>query len=177
MNLDQLKLETLITEEAIQTRIKALGEEISRDYEGREIVMLCVLKGGVMFMADLSKRITAPIKMEFMAVSSYGDEYKSSGVVKIIKDLDEPVDGKDILIVEDIIDSGRTLSYLKNILESRNPRSVRICTLLDKPEQRVVDVEVDYVGFTIPDSFVIGYGLDYHQFCRNLPYIAVNKGE
>lgn len=172
-----LKLETLITEQDIQRRIEELGEQISKDYEGKEIIMLCVLKGGVMFMTDLSKRISVPMKMEFMAVSSYGDEYKSSGIVKIIKDLDESIDGKDVLIVEDIIDSGRTLSYLKNILESRNPSSIKICTLLDKPDQRVVEVEVDYVGFTIPDSFVIGYGLDYHQLYRNLPYIAVNKGE
>lgn len=172
-----LKLETLIAEEDLQRRIRELGAQISKDYEGREIVMLCVLKGGVMFMADLAKRVTVPMKMEFMAVSSYGNEYKSSGIVKIIKDLDEPIDGKDLLIVEDIIDSGRTLSYLKNILETRNPNSIKICTLLDKPDQRVVDVDVDYVGFTIPDSFVIGYGLDYHQLYRNLPYIAVNKGE
>lgn len=172
-----LKLETLIAEQDLQRRIEELGAQISKDYEGKEIIMLCVLKGGVMFMTDLSKRVTIPMKMEFMAVSSYGDEYKSSGIVKIIKDLDEPIDGKDVLIVEDIIDSGRTLSYLKNILEGRNPNSIKICTLLDKPDQRVVDVEVDYVGFTIPDSFVIGYGLDYHQLYRNLPYIAVNKGE
>lgn len=172
-----LKLETLIAEEDIQRRIQELGAQISKDYEGREIVMLCVLKGGVMFMTDLAKRVTVPMKMEFMAVSSYGDEYKSSGIVKIIKDLDESIDGKDLLIVEDIIDSGRTLSYLKNILEARNPNSIKICTLLDKPDQRVVEVDVDYVGFTIPDSFVIGYGLDYHQLYRNLPYIAVNKGE
>lgn len=176
LNLETLNLDTLISEEDIQRRIKALGEQISKDYAGEEIIMLCVLKGGVMFMADLAKRITIPMKMEFMAVSSYGDEYKSSGVVKIIKDLDEPIDGKHILIAEDIIDSGRTLSYLKNILESRNPKSVKICTLLDKPDQRVVDVDVDYVGFTIPDSFVIGYGLDYQQYLRNLPYVAINKG-
>lgn len=171
-----LNLETLISEEDIQRRIEELGAQISRDYEGKEIIVLCVLKGGVMFMTDLAKRITVPMKMEFMAVSSYGDEYKSTGVVKIIKDLDESIEGKDVLIVEDIIDSGRTLSYLKNMLEARNPGSIKICTLLDKPEQRVVDVEVEYTGFTIPDSFVIGYGLDYQQFMRNLPYIAVNKG-
>lgn len=171
-----LNLEILIAEEDLQRRIEELGAQISKDYEGKEIVVLCVLKGGVMFMTDLTKRISVPLKMEFMAVSSYGNEYKSTGVVKIIKDLDEPIDGKDVLIVEDIIDSGRTLSYLKNILIGRNPKSIKICTLLDKPEQRVVDVEVDYVGFTIPDSFVIGYGLDYQQFYRNLPYIAVNNG-
>jgi hypoxanthine phosphoribosyltransferase len=172
-----LHLETLISEEDLQRRIDELGAQISKDYEGEEIIVLCVLKGGVMFMTDLAKRLTVPLKMEFMAVSSYGDEYKSSGVVKIIKDLDEPIDGKHILIVEDIIDSGRTLSYLKTMLERRGPKSIKICTLLDKPEQRVVDVDIEYVGFTIPDSFVIGYGLDYHQYYRNLPYIAVNKGE
>lgn len=172
-----LKLETLISEQDIQRRIEELGAQISKAYEGKEIIMLCVLKGGVMFMTDLAKRITVPMKMEFMAVSSYGDEYKSSGIVKILKDLDESIDGKHVLIVEDIIDSGRTLSYLKNILEGRNPSSVKICTLLDKPDQRVVDVEVDYIGFTIPDSFVIGYGLDYQQYYRNLPYIAVNREE
>lgn len=172
-----MKLETLISEQDIQRRIEELGAQISKDYAGKEIIMLCVLKGGVMFMTDLAKRVTVPMKMEFMAVSSYGDEYKSSGIVKILKDLDESIDGQHVLIVEDIIDSGRTLSYLKNILEGRNPSSVKICTLLDKPDQRVVDVDVDYVGFTIPDSFVIGYGLDYCQFYRNLPYIAVNKGE
>lgn len=172
-----LKLETLISEQDIQRRIEELGAQISKDYKGKEIIMLCVLKGGVMFMTDLAKRVTVPMKMEFMAVSSYGDEYKSSGIVKILKDLDESIDGKHVLIVEDIIDSGRTLSYLKNILEGRNPSSVKICTLLDKPDQRVVDVEVDYIGFTIPDSFVIGYGLDYQQYYRNLPYIAVNRGE
>lgn len=172
-----MKLETLISEQDIQRRIEELGAQISKDYAGKEIIMLCVLKGGVMFMTDLAKRVTVPMKMEFMAVSSYGDEYKSSGIVKILKDLDESIDGQHVLIVEDIIDSGRTLSYLKNILEGRNPSSVKICTLLDKPDQRVVDVDVDYVGFTIPDSFVIGYGLDYCQFYRNLPYITVNKGE
>ncbi|MHC1748993.1 MAG: hypoxanthine phosphoribosyltransferase [Cellulosilyticaceae bacterium] len=172
-----LKLETLISEKDIQRRIDELGEQISKDYDGKEIVVLCVLKGGVMFMTDLAKRIQVPMKMEFMVVSSYGDEYKSSGVVQIVKDLDESIEGKHVLIVEDIIDSGRTLAYLKNVLVGRDPASIKICTLLDKPEQRVVNVDVEYVGFTIPDSFVIGYGLDYHQFYRNLPYIAVNKGE
>ncbi len=171
-----LKLETLLSEEVIQKRIKELGIQISQDYKDQEIIMLCVLKGSVMFMADLAKRITLPIKMEFMAVSSYGDEYKSSGVVKIVKDLDQPIEGKDILIVEDIIDSGRTLNYLKNILSERNPKSLKICTLLDKPDKRIVDVDVEYIGFTIPDNFVIGYGLDYQQKYRNLPYIAINNG-
>lgn len=171
-----LKLETLISEEVIQTRIKELGAEITKDYQDKEIVLLCILKGGVMFMTDLAKHIEVPLKMEFMVVSSYGDEYKSSGVVKILKDLDESIQGKHVLIIEDIIDSGRTLKYIKKMLTERLPESIKICTLLNKEEERVADVEVDYVGFPIGNEFVIGYGLDYKQYYRNLPYIAVNRG-
>jgi hypoxanthine phosphoribosyltransferase len=171
-----LKLETLISEEELQQRIKELGAQITKDYENKEIIVLCILKGGVMFMTDLVKHIQVPIKMEFMVVSSYGDEYKSSGVVKILKDLDEPIEGKHILIVEDIIDSGRTLRYIKNILKERSPESISICTLLDKIEQRESNVDVQYTGFTIGNEFVIGYGLDYKQYYRNIPYIAVNRG-
>lgn len=171
-----LNLETLISEEALQARIKELGAQISKDYEGKELVILCILKGGVMFMTDLVKHINVPLKMDFMVVSSYGDEYKSSGVVKIIKDLDEPIHDKNVLIVEDIIDSGRTLSYLTKILGERKPESLKLCTLLDKEEERVADVKVDYTGFKIGNEFVIGYGLDYKQYYRNLPYIAVNRG-
>lgn len=171
-----LKLDTLISEEKLQARIAELGTQISKDYEGKELVVLCVLKGGVMFMTDLVKHIEVPLKMEFMVVSSYGDEYKSSGLVKILKDLDEPIEGKDVLIVEDIIDSGRTLSYLKKMLSERKPESLKICTLLDKEEERVTDIEVDYSGFKVGNEFVIGYGLDYKQYYRNLPYIAVNRG-
>lgn len=171
-----LKLETLISEEELQQKISQLGEQISKDYENEEIIVLCILKGGVMFMTDLVKHIKVPIKMEFMVVSSYGDEYKSSGVVKILKDLDEPIEGKNVLIVEDIIDSGRTLKYIKNILKERSPASIKICTLLDKAEQREACVDVEYSGFTIGNEFVIGYGLDYKQYYRNLPYIAVNRG-
>ncbi len=171
-----LNLETLISEADLQKRIKELGAEITKDYEGKEMVVLCVLKGGVMFMADLVKHIDVPMKMEFMVVSSYGDEYKSSGVVRIVKDLDEPIEGKHILIVEDIIDSGRTLQYLSNILSERKPASIKICTLLDKKEERISNVEVSYTGFPIGNEFVIGYGLDYKQYYRNLPYIAVNRG-
>ncbi|MDF2595645.1 MAG: hpt [Clostridia bacterium] len=171
-----LKLETLISEEELQKRVKELGEQITKDYENQEIIVLCILKGGVMFMTDLVKHIQIPMKMEFMVVSSYGDEYKSSGVVKILKDLDEPIEGKHILIVEDIIDSGRTLKYIKNILKERAPESIKICTLLDKAEQREATVDVEYAGFTIGDEFVIGYGLDYRQYYRNIPYIAVNRG-
>lgn len=169
------QLEVLLSEETIKNRIQELGEEITKDYQGKEICLICVLKGGVMFMVDLSKNIHIPLEMDFMAVSSYGNEVTSSGVVKIIKDLDEPIEGKHVLIVEDIIDSGRTLSYLVKILNDRKPASLRICTFLDKPEQRLADVNVDYVGFTIPDQFVLGYGLDYMQKYRNLPYIAVMK--
>ncbi|WP_069999850.1 hypoxanthine phosphoribosyltransferase [Cellulosilyticum sp. I15G10I2] len=170
-----LKLETLISEDELQKRIKELGAQITKDYEGQEIIVLCILKGGVMFMTDLVKHIQVPIKMEFMVVSSYGDEYKSSGVVKILKDLDEPIEGKHVLIVEDIIDSGRTLRYIKSILRERGPQSIKICTLLDKVEQRQTNVDVQYTGFTIENEFVIGYGLDYKQYYRNIPYIAVNR--
>ncbi len=167
-------IRTLIGEGQVAVRIRELGEEISRDYAGGEIHMICVLKGGVFFMCDLAKRIDVPVTLDFMSVSSYGSETSSSGVVKIVKDLDQPLEGKDVLIVEDIIDSGRTLGYLMEILKKRNPRSLRLCTLLDKPERRVVDnVEVDYCGFQIPDEFVVGYGLDYAQRYRNLPYIGV----
>lgn len=167
------QIDVLISEERLQQRIKELGQEISLEYADTEITMICVLKGGVMFMADLSKHVTVPVTMDFMAVSSYGNEQLSSGIVKIIKDLDESIEGKDVLIVEDIIDSGRTLSYLVKILKERNPKSIKIITLLDKPEQRVVNVEVEYVGFTIPNQFVLGYGLDYMQKYRNLPYIGM----
>lgn len=168
-----IKYNTLISEADLYKRIEALGKQISEDYAGKEVTCICVLKGGIMFMSDLVKYIEQPLTMDFMAVSSYGNETSSTGVVKIIKDLDDSVEGKDVLIVEDIIDSGRTLSYLVKLMEERNPKSVKICTLLDKPERRVVNVDVDYVGFSIPDKFVIGYGLDFMQNYRNLPYIAV----
>lgn len=169
-------LRTLISENELKDRVIALGNEISKDYEGKTVCVICVLKGGVMFMVDLAKEIKVPVTMDFMAVSSYGNETSSTGVVKIIKDLDESIEGKDVIIVEDIIDSGRTLSYLVQILKDRRPNSLKICTLLDKPERRVVDVKVDYVGFSIPDEFVVGYGLDYQQIYRNLPYIAIVEG-
>ena len=151
-----------------------MGRQISRDYEGKTIHLICVLKGGVFFTCELAKRITVPVSMDFMSVMpATGAGTKSSGVVKIVKDLDEPLEGKDVLIVEDIIDSGRTLSYLIEILKKRNPNSIKLCTLLDKPERRVTDVKVDYPLFHIPDEFVVGYGLDYAQKYRNLPYIGV----
>lgn len=164
----------LISEEKVDARIREIGEQISRDYAGKEVHLICVLKGGVYFMCELSKRITVPVSLDFMSVSSYGDGTSSSGVVRIVKDLDQPLENKHVLIVEDIIDSGRTLGYLLEILKQRNPASVRLCTLLDKPERRVVDnVKVDYCCFEIPDEFVVGYGLDYAQKYRNLPYIGV----
>lgn len=163
----------LLTEEEVDERIQAIGEQISRDYAGKQIHLICVLKGGSFFMCELAKRISVPVSLDFMAVSSYGATTKSSGVVKIVKDLDETVKGKDVLVVEDIVDSGRTLSYLLEMLKSREPASLRLCTLLDKPDRRVVPVNVDYTGFQIPDEFVVGYGLDYAQRYRNLPYIGV----
>ena len=163
----------LLTEEDVDRRIQEIGDQISRDYEGRQAHLICVLKGGSFFMCELAKRITVPVSLDFMSVSSYGSATKSSGVVRIVKDLDEPLKDKDVLVVEDIVDSGRTLSYLLEMLKDRGPKSVRLCTLLDKPERRVVDVHVDYTCFQIPDEFVVGYGLDYDQRYRNLPYIGV----
>ena len=167
------KIKVLIPEEDVNTRIEELGKKISEDYAGRQVHLICVLKGGVFFMCELAKRISVPVSIDFMSVSSYGDGTSSSGIVKIAKDLDESLEGKDVLIVEDIVDSGRTLYYLMDILGKRGPRSMRLCTLLDKPDRRVRDVKVDYVGFEIPDEFVVGFGLDYAQKYRNLPYIGV----
>ena len=168
------KIRELISEEKVDARIREIGEQISRDYEGKQIHMICVLKGGVYFMCELSKRITVPVSLDFMSISSYGDDTKSSGIVKIVKDLDQPLEGKDVLIVEDIIDSGRTLSYLIEVLKQRNPASLKLCTLLDKPDRRVVkNVNTDYCCFEVPDEFVVGYGLDYAQKYSNLPYIGV----
>ena len=167
------KIKVLITEEEVDARIRELGEKISKEYEGKQIHLICVLKGGVFFMCELAKRITVPVSMDFMCVGSYGDGTKSSGVVRLAKDLDESIENKEVLIVEDIIDSGNTLYYLMNVLRQRKPASLRLCTLLDKPDRRVKDVHVDWTGFEIPDEFVVGYGLDYAQKYRNLPYIGV----
>ncbi len=167
------KVRILLSEQEVDQRIAELAKQISDEYAGKEVHLICVLKGAVFFMCELAKRITVPVTVDFMSVSSYGSDTKSSGVVKIVKDLDEPLDGKNVLIVEDIIDSGRTLSYLIGILEKRNPASLRLCTLLDKPERRVAQVVVDYTGFNIPDEFVVGYGLDYAQKYRNFPFIGV----
>lgn len=167
------KIKVLITEEEVDARIRELGEKISKEYEGKQIHLICVLKGGVFFMCELAKRITVPVSMDFMCVGSYGDGTKSSGVVRFAKDLDESIENKEVLIVEDIIDSGNTLYYLMDVLRQRKPASLRLCTLLDKPDRRVKDVHVDWTGFEIPDEFVVGYGLDYAQKYRNLPYIGV----
>ena len=166
------EVKVLLTEEEVDRRIQEIGDQITKDYAGKTVHLVCVLKGGSFFMCELAKRITLPVSLDFMSVSSYGGDTKSSGVVKIVKDLDEPLIGKDVLVVEDIVDSGRTLSYLLEMLKDRKPASLKLCTLLDKPDRRVVDVNVDYTGFKIPDVFVVGYGLDYDQIYRNLPYIG-----
>ena len=171
------KIRELISEKDIAKRIKELGAQISEDYQGESVFMLCVLKGGVYFTTELSKRMSVPVSLDFMAVSSYGMDTKSSGVVKIVKDLDESIEGKNVLVVEDIIDSGRTLSLLMENLRQRKPKTLKLCTLLNKPARRVTDIQVDYVGYEIPDEFVVGYGMDYAQKYRNLPYIGVVEFE
>lgn len=153
----------LIPEKDVEERITEMGRQISEEYKGRQVHLICVLKGGVFFMCELAKKIDVPVSLDFMSVSSYGDGTSSNGVVRIVKDLDESLEGKDVIVVEDIIDSGRTLSYLLELLKKRHPNSMRLCTLLDKPDRRVREVHVDYVGFEIPDEFVVGYGLDYAQ--------------
>ncbi len=167
------KIEIMYSEEEINKRIAELGAQISREYQGKEITMICILKGAAAFTCELAKRIDLPVEMEYMRCSSYGNETESSGVVKIDLDLDRPIRGKNILIVEDIIDTGRTMNYLMDILHDRGPASVKLCALLDKPDRRVADVSIDYTGFVIPDEFVVGYGLDYAQKYRNLPYIGI----
>lgn len=173
LNEDQIHV--MIDQKTLEDRIQELGEQITRDYEGREIVMVCVLKGAVMFMTQLAKNVKLPMEMDFMVLSSYGNELISSGEVEVKKDLDVDIMGKDILIVEDIVDTGRTLWFLGDYLLKRGAKTVKICTMLDKPARRVVPVHVDYTAFTIEDEFVLGYGLDYAQKYRNLPYIAYVK--
>lgn len=169
------EIEQMISEESIDKRVRELGEQISKDYAGKSVALICILKGSTFFSCELAKRITVPVEMEYMRCSSYGNETTSNGNVKIVQDLDAPIKEKNIIIVEDIIDTGRTLAYLKELLEKRGPESVKICTLLDKPDRRVTEVDVDYTGFVIPDEFVVGYGLDYAQQYRNLPYIGIVK--
>ena len=163
----------LISQEGLQERVAGLGAQISADYAGKEPILVCILKGASIFYADLCRSVSIPMYMDFMAVSSYGAGVKTSGVVKILKDLDRLIEGYHVLVVEDILDSGMTLGYLADLLRDRGPASVRIATLLDKPERRQVDIKPDYVGFTIPDEFVVGYGLDYAELYRNLPYVGV----
>lgn len=167
------KIRVMIPENDVEAKIREIAAQITKDYEGKEVRLICILKGSVFFTCELAKRIELPVTLDFMCVSSYGDKTESSGRVKIVKDLDENIEGKDVIVIEDIIDSGRTLSHLLEVLKVRKPASVKLCTLLDKPERRVVDVKVDYCGFEIPDEFVVGYGLDYAQKYRNLPYIGV----
>lgn len=169
--------EILITQEQISSRVREMGEQISADYTGKDILMIGVLKGAVIFMADLARAITVPVALDFMAVSSYGSSTTSSGIVRILKDLDEEIQGKHVLVVEDIIDTGLTLNYLLDNLKSRNPASMRLCTLLNKPDRRKAEVNIDYNGFNIPDEFVVGYGLDYSEKYRNLPFIGILKPE
>ena len=161
-----------LSEDKVAKRIVEMGAQISAEYGDEPVCLICILKGSVFFTVELAKRITSPVELEFMCVSSYGADTKSSGVVKIVKDLDVSIEGKNVIVIEDIIDSGRTLSYLLENLKTRNPKSLKLCTLLDKPDRRVVEVKVDYIGFEIPDEFVVGYGLDYDQKYRNLPYIG-----
>lgn len=175
--MEKHHINVLIPEEEVDNKIKEIGEQISKDYEGKEIHLVCVLRGGSFFMCELAKRITVPVSLDFMSVASYGNDTKSSGAVRIVKDLDDSLEGKDVLVVEDIIDSGRTLSYLLELLKDRKPNSLKLCTLLDKPDRRVVDVDIDYTAFQVPDEFVVGYGLDYAQKYRNLPYIGVVEFE
>lgn len=168
------KIRVLLSEEVVDAKINEIGKQISRDYEGKSVHLICVLKGSIFFTCELAKRITVPVTLDFLSVSSYGSGTKSSGNVLIKKDLDETINGKHVIVIEDIIDSGNTLSYLLDVLKLRNPASLKLCTLLDKPDRRVVkNVQVDYTGFVIPDEFVVGYGLDYDQKYRNLPYIGV----
>ena len=169
---DDIK-EILLSAEQIESKVAQLGEEISRDYQGKDLLLVCILKGALVFMADLMRRITIPMCIDTMAVTSYGASTVSSGVVRIVKDLDAAVEGKHVLIVEDIVDSGLTLSYLASYLKNRKPASVRVCTLLDKPDRRKAPVVPDYNGFVIPDTFVVGYGLDYREKYRNLPFVGV----
>ena len=167
------KIEVMIDEETVEARIAEIAKQLSEEYEGKTLHIIGVLKGSVFFMCELAKKLTVPVTMDFMSVSSYGNDTKSSGVVKLIKDLDESIEGRNVVLIEDIMDSGRTLSYLIKILKERKPASFKVVTLLDKPDRRVVELEPDITGFVIPDCFVVGYGLDCAQKYRNLPYIGV----
>lgn len=175
MNNDIKKI--LYSEDELKSLVKELGAKISEDYKDKNLLMVSVLKGSVVFMSDLMREITIPCEIDFMSVSSYGNKTKSSGTVRILKDLDRDIEGYDLLLVEDILDSGKTLNYLMDVLYARNPASIRICTLFDKPERREVDIFADYKGISVPDEFIVGYGLDYAEKYRNLPYIGVLKDD
>ena len=177
MSMNDDILRVLYSEEELEAKCAELGAQISKDYEGKNLLLVSVLKGAVVFMTDLMRHITVPCSIDFMVVSSYGSGVKTSGVVKIVKDLDADLAGKDLLIVEDILDTGMTLHYLKQLLQDRNPNSIRIATLLDKPERRRAAVRADYVGYQVPYEFVVGYGLDYDEKYRNLPYVGILKPE
>lgn len=167
------RITTLLSQETVEKRIQELGKEISKEFGEEEVLLICILKGSMFFTCELAKHITSPVLLDFMSVSSYGNNTVSSGEVKINKDLDGPIENYNVVVIEDIIDTGRTLSYLMDTLKRRKPKSLKLCTLLDKPDRRLVDVPVDYTGFVIPDEFVVGYGLDYAQRYRNLPYIGI----
>ena len=169
------RVEVLLSEEEVNARIREMGEQISKDYAGKSIHLVCILKGASFFMCELAKRITVPVSIDFMSLSSYGSDTQSSGEVKIKKDLEESLEDRHVLVIEDIVDTGRTLKYLLELLKDRGAADVKLCALLDKPDRRVVDIEADYTGFKIPDEFVVGYGLDYDQRYRNLPYIGMVK--
>ncbi|MCR5634457.1 MAG: hypoxanthine phosphoribosyltransferase [Lachnospiraceae bacterium] len=173
----EVNISVMISEEEIDKKVRELGARISKDYAGRTVHLVGILRGGAFFMCELAKRITVPVTIDFMSVSSYGSGTVSSGVIKVGKDTDESIEGKDVIVVEDIVDTGRTLSYLLEMLKGRKPASIALCTLLDKPERRTHEVKVDYTGFQVPDKFVVGYGLDYAQKYRNLPYIGVVETE
>lgn len=175
--MEQDILEVLYSEEQLRQRVAELGAQITEDFKGKDLVLACVLRGSYIFMADLSRQVKLPCTIDFMAVSSYGKGTSSSGQVNIIKDLSDPIEGKDLLIVEDILDSGNTLYYLREVLSARHPASISICTLLDKPDRRKKNIFADYSGFLVPDAFVVGYGLDYAEKYRNLPYIGILKPE
>ncbi len=175
--MEQDILEVLYSQEQLQQRVAELGAQITKDFKGKDLVLACVLRGSYIFMADLSRQVKLPCTIDFMAVSSYGKGTTSSGQVNIIKDLSDPIEGKDLLIVEDILDSGNTLYYLREVLSARHPASISICTLLDKPDRRKKNIFADYSGFLVPDAFVVGYGLDYAEKYRNLPYIGILKPE
>ncbi|MCJ8342826.1 MAG: hypoxanthine phosphoribosyltransferase [Cetobacterium sp.] len=172
MNYKKIDVDVMISQEEIQKRIKELAREIEKDYEGKELICLGLLKGSIMFMADLLKEVNLPLAMDFMKVSSYHGGTDSTGVVKILKDVDLDITGKNILIIEDIIDTGLTLQYVKNFLGSKKPNEIKVCSLLDKPSRRKVEMVGEYIGFEIPDEFVLGYGLDYDEYYRNLPFVG-----